>query len=220
MTLQLQRKAYIVGGMGLVASMFRACGYEVQQFSYHNVPVKDGIVVWTGGSDINPALYGEKPHKSTHFAPMRDEYEVACYYSLDKEVPKVGICRGGQLLNVLSGGKLWQDVDGHHGNHFAFDTRTNEPFEVTSIHHQMMRPSSDAVLLADAHKSKYVCDELARYSHASSDPEALYYDTTKSFCFQPHPEFGMASCQKWFMKTIEELYALPAAKAQAGKDVL
>jgi len=137
---------------------------------------------------------------------MRDEYESTVYWSLPQETPKIGICRGGQLLNVLSGGSLWQHVDGHSGHHIAYDLRTNEPFMVTSVHHQMMKPASDAIILVEAHKCKWKEDAIAKYKQMESDPEVVFYPKTNSFCFQPHPEYGMASCQKWFGQAIKDIF--------------
>lgn len=72
----------------------------------------DGIL-FTGGSDIDPAYYGEWPRAGLGpIDPKRDRHEVALAKKvlLDTKLPILGICRGSQLLNVACGGTLYQDL--------------------------------------------------------------------------------------------------------------
>lgn len=78
-------------------------------------------VVFTGGSDINPARYGEAAHAETFgIDDRRDEGELALLReALAAGIPVLGICRGIQLLNVALGGDLHQhlpEVVGHDGH--------------------------------------------------------------------------------------------------------
>ncbi|MBC7725515.1 MAG: gamma-glutamyl-gamma-aminobutyrate hydrolase family protein [Burkholderiaceae bacterium] len=71
----------------------------------------DGLVL-SGGADVDPALYGEAPHKATA-APRtdRDTWETALIRrAVERKVPFLGICRGAQLLNVALGGTLHQHL--------------------------------------------------------------------------------------------------------------
>ncbi len=71
----------------------------------------DGYL-FTGGHDISPELYGEEK-KKTCGSPcgMRDELEPYLYrMALTEDKPVLGICRGIQLINVLEGGTLYQDL--------------------------------------------------------------------------------------------------------------
>jgi putative glutamine amidotransferase len=75
-------------------------------------------VVFAGGSDLDPALYGEPPHAETKgLRPGRDTAEVPLMRAaLDRDLPLLGICRGMQVLSVVSGGTLAQhlpDTLGH-----------------------------------------------------------------------------------------------------------
>jgi gamma-glutamyl-gamma-aminobutyrate hydrolase PuuD len=66
-----------------------------------------------GGTDVNPALYGEPRHPETD-APddARDEFECALIQRfLDRDLPLLAICRGIQILNVQQGGTLVQHLD-------------------------------------------------------------------------------------------------------------
>jgi putative glutamine amidotransferase len=75
-------------------------------------------VVFAGGADLDPGLYGEEPHaETTGLRPERDAAEVPLMRSaLGRDLPVLGICRGMQLLSVLRGGSLVQhlpDAVGH-----------------------------------------------------------------------------------------------------------
>jgi putative glutamine amidotransferase len=77
----------------------------------------DGVV-FAGGADLDPSLYGAEPHPETSgVRPERDAAEVPLMRAaLDRDMPTLGICRGMQLLSVVSGGSLVQhlpDVVGH-----------------------------------------------------------------------------------------------------------
>lgn len=77
----------------------------------------DGLVI-TGGPDVDPARYGQKPHPQTNEpARERDEWEFALLTgALARGIPALGVCRGAQVLNTALGGTLHQhlpDVIGH-----------------------------------------------------------------------------------------------------------
>ena len=133
----------------LITEMYLKRDYIVT-FPYDTDHLKPDLMVFTGGEDVNPALYGEKPHVSTRFNEKRDRFERQVWTDY-KDIPKIGICRGGQFLNVMNGGEMWQDVDKHGvsaghdmanlvdlgGTKFHRDYVLN----VTSTHHQMMVPA-------------------------------------------------------------------------------
>jgi putative glutamine amidotransferase len=74
--------------------------------------VLDGIL-FTGGNDIDPRYYGEWPGPGLGVIdPRRDRHEIELAKTAlyDMDIPVLGICRGCQLLNVASGGTLYQDL--------------------------------------------------------------------------------------------------------------
>jgi putative glutamine amidotransferase len=69
-------------------------------------------VVLSGGSDVDPEVYGAEPHPLTDPPrPERDEAEIALLErALARDMPVLAICRGSQLLNVARGGELLQHL--------------------------------------------------------------------------------------------------------------
>ncbi len=75
----------------------------------------DGLLM-TGGHDVSPSLYNEQPQPSCEATCQeRDVLETALYSkALQLDKPVLGICRGIQLINVLQGGTLYQDLPTEH----------------------------------------------------------------------------------------------------------
>lgn len=73
------------------------------------VDTLDGIL-FTGGDDLDPALYGETWHpKAEKIDPDRQNFELALLAEVEKrKLPALAICLGCQLLNVYRGGSLHQ----------------------------------------------------------------------------------------------------------------
>ncbi|MFF1384507.1 gamma-glutamyl-gamma-aminobutyrate hydrolase family protein [Arthrobacter sp. NPDC058288] len=71
----------------------------------------DGVVL-PGGGDLDPRHYGEEQTAGCYDVnPAQDELDLAVARgSLDEGLPLLGICRGHQVLNVLYGGTLMQDM--------------------------------------------------------------------------------------------------------------
>ena len=69
-------------------------------------------VLLTGGHDVDPSLYGEKPLPECGvISRERDSMESELLaQALERDIPILGICRGIQFLNVYLGGTLYQDL--------------------------------------------------------------------------------------------------------------
>src|SRR5260370_16447853 len=72
----------------------------------------DGLLL-PGGIDVHPSRYGEEVHPLTEEADLeRDEFEIALVsWAFQEDMPVLGVCRGMQLINVVLGGSLYQDID-------------------------------------------------------------------------------------------------------------
>ena len=79
--------------------------------------VVDGLI-FTGGSDLDPELYGEAAHPETNgIVRERDDFELGLMQAaLERDVPMLAICRGSQVLNVALGGGIEQHVPDRVGN--------------------------------------------------------------------------------------------------------
>jgi putative glutamine amidotransferase len=130
-----------------------------------------GLVI-TGGEDVAPATFGQKPHAATgvpHAA--RDAYELAlARAAAEHRVPTLAICRGAQVMNVALGGTLIQDIPTQRPTdlqHDLSERRTervhaadiirgttlanvlgDERITVNSSHHQSVDRIADALRLA------------------------------------------------------------------------
>lgn len=183
---------------------------------------KASIICFTGGEDVDPSLYGESNlmmgnRAMSFFNKKRDEQDSVVFgIACANDVIKVGICRGGQFLNVMNGGKMWQHVTDHavSGGHDLIDNFTGEVVRVTSTHHQMMRPAKDGVVIAVARESKARFTDGERWTRSGAvatgvdkdldDIEVVWYPDSKSFCFQPHPEFNIyPECTDYFFSSLE-----------------
>ena len=71
----------------------------------------DGIVI-VGGADIHPSFYGEKfRHKILPAYRGRTRFDMHLYHLARlRKIPILMICFGMQLLNVIHGGTLYQDI--------------------------------------------------------------------------------------------------------------
>lgn len=159
--------------------------------------------ILTGGVDVDPSFYnGEREYNNgpdTH-EPERDRFEEKIYrYSQLNKLPLLGICRGMQLVNVLQGGKLIQDLDSNNERHkkeaadkehtiiAGEDTLLHQiagsvSGHVNSAHHQSIDPNA-------------IGENLKVNAYDDDDQkiiEGLEFDdkTNKAFmlCVQWHPE--------------------------------
>jgi putative glutamine amidotransferase len=100
----------------------------------------DGLVL-SGGSDVEPDLYGADAHPETAGTrPERDRAELALLTAaLDRDLPVLALCRGSQVLNVALGGDLDQHLpdrvghDGHKQVPGTFSEHAVEPVPGTRL---------------------------------------------------------------------------------------
>lgn len=74
----------------------------------------DGIVL-SGGIDSHPRFYNHArttyPNAPKAFNEARDEFETTVFEYAKSRLPILAICRGMQLINIILGGTLVQDLE-------------------------------------------------------------------------------------------------------------
>ncbi len=153
----------------------------------------DGFL-FCGGSDIDPAYYGEdKQSETKNICSERDAFEKAIFEKIYRNnKPILGICRGEQVINVFLGGTLYQHVTGHDQTEKYVRSDCPQPLTlvkggmlsnilakdqllVNSYHHQCVKQLAKG-LMADAYSEE-------GYIEAYYDPGHLFL-----LCLQWHPE--------------------------------
>lgn len=139
----------------------------------------DGLLL-SGGSDVDPAIYGEAAHPTSKWVRERDDFELALTReALRRDMPLLAICRGQQVLNVAAGGTLVQDIPSQlpaSGPHYPKDvdrwhvahdvdvlpgTRLREivgrdTLPVNSFHHQAVKDVGRGLRLSASGKDGVV----------------------------------------------------------------
>lgn len=207
-------KVYVVGKdftseCTLVANMFASAGWKVvDDDSYGQSPIH--LVCFVGGADVNPALYGEE-NESSYIDEKRDEFEKEVYERyLEKGVPMVGICRGGQFLNVMNGGKMIQHITGHSSSIHDCMVLAGGQFGGISEVWPLQEDHHQGILPPNFDRAKHPVGQgpvdytVLGWDANDLNVEIVYFDNTKCLCFQPHPEWGHGPTKKLFFGLIEE----------------
>jgi gamma-glutamyl-gamma-aminobutyrate hydrolase PuuD len=181
--------------------VFHAMGWEeYSNWIPDRVIVKDlakaDLVVFEGGTDVNPALYGDKLGKYTQEPDIRrDKRETAMFVEAVKRgIPMLGVCRGSQLLCVLSGGSLIQHQS-HPYMHLATTSEGNDII-INSTHHQTQYPF-DLKEFEEYHLLAWA-DGLSDFhldgsnkeikGETKKEVEIAYYPKVRALAIQCHPE--------------------------------
>jgi putative glutamine amidotransferase len=88
-----------------------------------------------GGGDIVSLAFGQEPHPANRFqdAVLDDLEAAAARAALDRGLPILGICRGIQVLNVLLGGTLVQDIPTQVPDAVLHWTRARDVVQVHTV---------------------------------------------------------------------------------------
>lgn len=143
----------------------------------------EDLVIFTGGTDINPLLYGELPHPKTQVTSntigRRDQFCVDLYKAcLEVGCSVLGICRGLQHIAAMKGIKLIQHIEpvergarkvAFEGMFWAY---------VPKCHHQAVPITKQVRILAETFRDDGV-----------SFIEAFDTNNGKVLAVQGHPEW-------------------------------
>jgi putative glutamine amidotransferase len=180
----------------------------------------DGIV-FSGGGDVDPANWGAERHPATDADQVRDDSELLLMRAaIELDLPVLGICRGLQLMAVVTGGSLHQhlpDVIGHERHRAASGT---DPLAADASaygrHDVVVRPGSRAHALLGAHLT------VNSFHHQAIDDPGAF--TAVGWCpddrvieIIEHPERSFAMGVQWHPERTGDLRVF-AALAQAAAE--
>lgn len=156
-------------------------------------------VIFSGGVDIDPAWYGESVwNESVEIDAVRDRSDsLLAREALRSGKPILAICRGEQLLNVIMGGSLYQDIPtqlGHAHTHrgvwhkmsveegsFLSDIFGTDSLLVNSRHHQAVKDLAPGVKAVGF----------------SDDGLVEAYENEQVWAVQFHPESMVQEDEAW-----------------------
>ncbi len=139
----------------------KKCGANVRLVKSTKEALQCDGILFTGGADITPSLYGETADKKcgkTNYKRDKKEYDIFnAFYKTGK--PIFGICRGMQFINVCLGGTVFQDItdiqkethknpvklfNNYHKvnigkDSFLYEIFESETIKVNSTHHQAVK---------------------------------------------------------------------------------
>lgn len=153
----------------------------------------DGLIL-SGGQDLSPFLYDQEPHEKTSpFSDRRDAYEIELYrLARDKKLPVLAICRGLQLVNVVHGGSLIQDIVAQRPGsleHVKPNVSVTS-HRITTADDSLMREAlgETAVINSLHHQCIDQVGEGLRVTATSSDEMIEALETDHLIAVQFHPE--------------------------------
>lgn len=176
-------------------------------------------ILLSGGIDVHPDMYDgseEYPNADEHDI-SRDKYEEQVYNFAKKEqIPVLAICRGLQLVNVLEGGTLVQDLgDGNE---------THKKGAEDKVHHVVV---SQGTLLAEvvgktqgtvnsAHHQAVDPEAIARPLAVSAVSEAGGLGVIEALEFKDRRDKGFLLCVQWHPERMSDKEESPFSKNIKG----
>ncbi|MDY6793386.1 MAG: gamma-glutamyl-gamma-aminobutyrate hydrolase family protein [Thermodesulfobacteriota bacterium] len=132
----------------------------------------DGLLL-IGGPDLDPVHYHQSAHKGLRkVTPARDSMEIqVSHWALEADLPIMAICRGIQVLNVVAGGTLWQDIASQLPHAAKHDYYPDYPKDLLSHTVKMLPGSRLAEIIGEGDASvnslhHQAIDKLGQGLHA------------------------------------------------------
>ena len=207
---------------------------ELVELSFEKNNTEDIITcdafILTGGVDVHPSFYGGKidyENSPAEYEPDRDLFEAKVYhYSQLNNLPLLGICRGMQLVNVLQGGKLIQDLDNGNERHrkeeadkehtiitgtdsLLYGIAGSAKGFVNSAHHQAIDPNAlGKNLKVNAFDDDYTAPKVSTGQEKIIEGLEFNDKTNKAFmlCVQWHPERMKGKEQNPFSENLKKKF--------------
>ena len=205
-------KILVVNGASYFKAVKNLADYSNDIGHFMKKPSDFSLVLFTGGEDISPELYGETSPKGVcSYSIERDIYEKNIFnHAVKHSVKMTGICRGIQFLNVMAGGKMIHHLNAHGGCMHEMSTSREEKVQVNSYHHQMVLPPKDAVIIgwaSEIRSNVYIGDKDLEVKPPSKEIEAVIYPNINAAGVQYHPEMMevTSSGYKWYEQLVNDL---------------
>ena len=158
----------------------------------------DGIV-FSGGPDVDPAEYGETVWNETvSIDAVRDRSDLLfARAALASGKPVLAICRGEQLMNVVLGGTLYQDIPTQVDTvikHSGFEHRIG--VEKGSVLYELF--GQDSLTVNSSHHQA-VKDPAPGISITAHAPDGIVeaYEYENVLAVQFHPERMVQTDDSW-----------------------
>ncbi len=163
----------------------------------------DGFL-FAGGCDVSPFEYGEETRQCCgEIQPARDRLEITLFREIMKQKkPCLAICRGIQVINVATGGTLYQDLTSEFNPENGtpkLQHSQNSP-EYTPTQHVSVRPGTllhritgETLLKVNSHHHQAVKELGKGFVISATSPDGLIEAIEREndmFCLgvQWHPE--------------------------------
>ena len=162
---------------------------------------KVDAVIFSGGPDLDPSYYGETVWNETvEVDTLRDVSDLMLMRAaLASRKPVMCICRGEQLMNVVLGGSLYQDLPTQvdtlvkHGG----GTRHRISVEKGSVLYELFGEDSLTVNSFHHQAVKQVAPGIRVTAHADNGIVEAYEYGDRLIAFQFHPEGMARTDDKW-----------------------
>lgn len=193
-----EKAVLVVGADGAIERMLKNYVNYIT-FDTNKIFSKNGLddidlVVFTGGEDVHPDLYGGSECGLSYTNIKRDLFESSLFNKCVRKGIKItGICRGFQFINVMTGGKMYQHITGHAGVvHRIVFPALGVGYPVASTHHQLVELPPTSIPMAwsiprlsnvykDLNGKESVCPIM--------ETEAAVMPSFNTMGVQYHPEF-------------------------------
>jgi putative glutamine amidotransferase len=187
----------------------------VYESVHHYIDMIDGLLITGGGFDIDPKIYGAiEIHPSVKTNDQRTSFEwEVLQEAFKKDIAILGICGGHQLINVVMGGTLYQDIDEevegslpHLDPEAGFRTGHNIFIHPDTLLHQILETTEYQVNTSHHQAVKTVQDPIVVGARATDGIIESIENPKMKFCLglQWHPECLINKGDEKIFKTFIE----------------
>ncbi len=187
-------KILVLNGMSYATAILGLGDIQYSRKSFLDRPQDFKMVLFTGGADISPHLYGDtSPDGYCYNDPRRDDEEVEIFnIAREHGILMTGICRGMQFLNVMDGGRMMHHIDGHEGKpHRMQIPGISREIFVNTLHHQMAIPGENGIVVGSVNpriSDIYYGAADAEVEWQTPEIEAMLFPQIQALGVQYHPE--------------------------------